>query len=305
LSRVPAFALALRRSHADIFHAHLTWPLAAKNALLAAIAARAPAVLATVQLYMDVPVSRGMAVQERLIAAGADRLVAVSQHNACCLEDLVHWPRRKMDVIRNAVAPARYQVAPNPALREALSGDSPLVLSVARMSPQKGLQHLLAAAAEVPEAVFALAGDGPERASLERLAGWLGVSDRIRFLGQRADIAALLAVCDVFVLPSLYEGLPVSVLEAMAAARPVLATAIGGTDEAITDGVSGMLVPPAQPAALAAALRRLLSDAGLRDRLGAAGQARVISDFSTREMVGRIADLYELLAPQVAARRPR
>lgn len=299
--RIPSFARALRQRRPAVFHAHLTWPLGAKNALLAGIAARIPALLVTVQLYMDVPVTRGMLMQQRLIAAAVDRFLPVSDHNAHGLETLLRWPRRKMDVVHNAIDPAPFARRPDRALRRALANERPLVLSVARLDPQKGHRHLLAAAAEVPEAVFALAGDGPERPALERLADRLSIRDRIRFLGERSDVADLLAACDVFVLPSLYEGLPISVLEAMAAERPVIATAIGGTEEVVIDGESGLLVPPAEPEAMASALRRLLEDAGLRARLAAAGRARVTTEFSAREMVRRVTELYELLSGPAAS----
>ena len=287
------FARALRVRRPHIFHAYLTWPLAAKNPLLAAIVARRPAVLATVQLYMNVPVTRPMLLQQRLIAAGVDRFMPVSRHNAACLEALLRWPRQKMRVIPNGLDPGPFTREPNVDLRRSLSDGRPLVLAVARLDPQKGHRYLLEAAAQVPEAVFALAGDGPDRAALEALAVDLGIRDRVRFLGRRSDIADLLAACDVFVLPSLYEGLPISLLEAMAAERAVIATAIGGTDEVVVHEQTGLLVPPAEPAALAAALRRLLADDALRRRLAVAGHDRVTSHFSIREMVARVSALYE------------
>ena len=107
-----------------------------------------------------------------------------------------------------------------------------------------------------------LVGEGDERSRLEQMARALGLAERVRFLGYRADIPELLAVCDLFVLPSLYEGLPLAVLEAMAASRPVVATAVGGTDEVVTDGES-YFVPPAEPAALTAAIRTILGDPSL------------------------------------------
>jgi glycosyltransferase involved in cell wall biosynthesis len=293
---IPWFARALRHRRPDVFHAHLTWPLGGKNALLAALVARVPAVLVTVQLYMDVPVTRPMLLQQRLIAAGVDRFLPVSEHNARSLEALLHWPRRKMDVVHNAIDLAPFGGRPDPALRQGLAGDRPLVLAVGRLDPQKGHRHLLVAATEVPDAMFALAGEGAERHPLEELADRLGVADRVRFLGERSDVPDLLAACDVFVLPSLYEGLPISLLEAMAAERPSIATAIGGVDEVVRDGESGLLVPPAEPRAMASALRRLLADAELRTRLAAAGRSLVTTEFSARDMVRRVTELYGLLS---------
>jgi glycosyltransferase involved in cell wall biosynthesis len=275
----------------------MTWPLGAKNALLAALAARIPRVVVTVQLHMDVPVTRPMRLQQQLIGRAVDRILPVSRHNALALEALLGWPRTRMEVIRNAVDAPAFDRPPNPALRAQLAGDPdrPMVLAVARLDPQKGHRHLLAAATDVPGAMFVLAGDGPERPALEALASTLGVADRVRFLGTRDDVPELLAASDAVVLPSLYEGLPISALEAMAARRPVVATAIGGTDEAVVDGETGLLVPPADPAALAAALRRVLEDAALARRLGAAGRERVEREFSAGRMAARVEDVYELL----------
>jgi glycosyltransferase involved in cell wall biosynthesis len=296
--RIPGFARALRRLRPDIFHVHLTWPLGAKNALLSAIASRVPAVVVTVQLYMDVPVTLGMRVQQRIIGRSVDRILPVSRHNAIRLEGQLGWPRSKMEVIHNAVDVAAFDRTPDPALRQVIGGpeDRPIVLVVARLDQQKGHRHLLAAAREIPEAVFALAGEGPLRSALEAMACDMGVRDRIRFLGERSDVPDLLAACDIFVLPSLYEGLPISVLEAMAARRPVVATAIGGTDEAVVHGETGLLVPPADPTSLAAAIRRVLADDELRARLGKAGRARVAERFSVESMVRRVIDVYELLS---------
>jgi glycosyltransferase involved in cell wall biosynthesis len=153
--------------------------------------------------------------------------------------------------------------------------------------------HLLAAAEHVPDAVFALAGDGAERHRLHGLARGLGVQDRVLFLGQRHDIPELLAVCDVVVVPSLDEGLSVAVLEAMALGRPVVATAVGGTPEAVHDGVTGLLVPPANPAQLAAAIRRIIEDGALAERLGDAARARAEAAFSAARMVERISAVYD------------
>jgi glycosyltransferase involved in cell wall biosynthesis len=171
------------------------------------------------------------------------------------------------------------------------------VLTVARLDEQKGQRYLLEAAAQVPQARFVLAGDGPLRTSLEAQARSLGLEQRVKFLGYRSDIPDLLAGCDVFVLPSLYEGLPLSILEAMSAGKPVIATQIGGTDEAVIPNETGLLIPPADPAALAAAIRKLLDDRPFARRLALAGQARVECEFSAATMVQRVTNVYtELLA---------
>ena len=136
-------------------------------------------------------------------------------------------------------------------------GDArPVVLTLARLDRQKGLTTLLEAAELVPEARFVVAGEGPERPMLEAQIRRLGLEHRVTLLGHRSDVPQLLAGCDLFVLPSLYEGLPVSILEAMAAEKPVVATAIGGTDEAVLHGSTGLLAPAGNAVALAAAIRQ-------------------------------------------------
>jgi glycosyltransferase involved in cell wall biosynthesis len=141
--------------------------------------------------------------------------------------------------------------------------------------------------------LFVLAGDGDERAALESQCAVLGLQERVLFLGYQQDVPNLLAHCDLFVLPSLYEGLPLAILEAMAAAKPVIATAVGGTGEVVVDGETGLLVPPGDPTALAGAIRKLLSDPPFARRLAAAGNVLVQRSFSTEAMVRRVSQVYE------------
>jgi glycosyltransferase involved in cell wall biosynthesis len=166
------------------------------------------------------------------------------------------------------------------------------VLTIARLDAQKGLGYLLEAAALVPEAVFVVAGEGPERAALESRARELGVSSQIIWLGYRDDIADLLACSDLFVLPSLFEGLPVALLEAMAAGRPVVASAIAGIDEVVAHEQTGLLVPPADSLALAGTIRAVLADPARAGRLALAGQTHVSHEFSVERMLTQLTDCY-------------
>lgn len=295
--RVPRAMQELRRVHASVFHAHLSWPLSCKYGLLAAILARVPAIVATEQLFVDYPWDRAILLQHRLMMLKIDRYVAVSEHVAQRLRATFHVPRQKLEVIYNAIPTERFDRPSDPGFRRTLSvmDDRPVVLTIARLDEQKGLKYLLQAAQSVPEAVFILVGDGPERSTLEAQARSLGVDGRVVFLGHRRDIPELLANCDLFVLPSLFEGLPVSVLEAMASGKPVIASNIGGTDEAVVHGVSGLLVPPGDAAALAAAIQKLLFDVPLREALGAAGKARAVKLFSAESMVQQVSSLYDTL----------
>ncbi|MBI3952199.1 MAG: glycosyltransferase [Acidobacteria bacterium] len=292
---LPRFIGELRAEHPAVFHAHLNSPLSCKDGLIAAGLARVPAIVATAHLFMELPLTRFVRAQQRFVATAVDRYIAVSHEVAGRLRRTFYIPARKISVVHNGIYPTRFNGPVNTALRATLTGSSkqPVVLILARLDQQKGHRYLLEAAALVPEAVFVLAGDGPERANLEAQAQRLGLNNRVLFLGYRQDAPDLLACCDLFVLPSLFEGLPLSILEAMAANKPVIASAISGNNEAIVHGETGLLVPPADPTALAAAIRMVLSNRELARRLAAAGRARVYKEFSAEGMVQRVTHIYE------------
>lgn len=300
IRRLLQFIRALRTECPVIFHAHLTWPLSCKYGLVAAILARTPAIVATAQLYVDpweLPKKCFLYAQPRIIATGIDRYLAVSQAVALQLCHSFHIPAKKIELVPNGIPLATFNRSTNIRLRAALTQDPkrPIVLTVARLDKQKGHRYLIEAATHVPEAIFVLAGEGPDRVMLEAQASALGVDDRIVFLGYREDIPDLLACCDLFVLPSLYEGLPLSILEAMAAGKPVIASAIGGNNEVITHGETGLLVPPADSISLARAMQRLLSDSVLAQRLATAGKVHVYQKFSAETMVRRVTQIYDEL----------
>jgi glycosyltransferase involved in cell wall biosynthesis len=285
----------LRAERPSVFHAHLTWPLAAKFGLVAAIVARVPAVVATVQLIPEFDLDRSSKVQLRLLSRYMGRYIAVSEDIASRLVRDFAWPRRKIEVIYNAVDAGRFRNQDGSALRKRLTGghDRPLVLTCARLDPQKGYEVLLEAATALPDVAFAFAGDGPERATLEARSASLGLADRVQFLGFRADIPRLLDACDVFALPSLYEGSSLAVLEAMAARRPVVSSDIGGTNELITHGRSGMLVRPGDAAALADVIAHLLAEPGLRAHLTQCAAERVEREFTPAAMADAVQRIYD------------
>jgi glycosyltransferase involved in cell wall biosynthesis len=301
LSRLPAFVRAIRAERPALLHAHLTWPLSCKYGLLAATVARVPAVVATAHTHLlpEMVSKRSVTVQPRFIAAMVDRYLAVSDSVAGQLHRDLHIPLAKIQVVRNGIDLTRWQRARNEALRARLTcGRSlPIVVSVARLDPNKGLHHLVDAAVGVPDAVFIVAGDGPERATLESRALARGVGDRVRFVGHHHDVAELLACADVFVLPSLSEGLPLSVMEAMAAGVPVIGTSIAGVAELVTPGETGLLVPPADAVALTTALRTLLSDPARARALARAAHARALREFGSDRVTHCVSAVYrELLA---------
>jgi glycosyltransferase involved in cell wall biosynthesis len=294
-SMVP-IARALRAERASVFHVHQTWSLSCRYGIVAAAMARVPVRIATAQLFVEMPPLAGIDLQHALLTRCLHRHVAVSKFVASRLQARFRVPAAKIVVIPNA---AKTDAMASPVPRSVLAPDdgTPVVLTVARLDGQKGITHLLDAISAMPRASFAIAGDGPNRAALEARAASLGLNDRVRFLGHRQDVPSLLAASDLFVLPSLYEGLPLSVLEAMAAGVPVIATAIGGTDEVVRDGETGTLVQPADAGALASAIARTLADRERASRLALAARSLVAREYSVPAMVRAVSRLYdELLA---------
>jgi sugar transferase (PEP-CTERM/EpsH1 system associated) len=174
-----------------------------------------------------------------------------------------------------------------------------IIGTVGRFVEPKGYSYLLEAMVELRKQNSniraLLVGDGSLRLAMEEKAETLDLPDILVFTGIRRDVPMILALLDVFVLPSLWEGLPIALLEAMAAGLPVVATRVGGVPEVVVDGVTGFLVPPRDPQALADAILRLLRDPDLRRRMGEAGHARVAEHFSVEQMVGKTEALYEQL----------
>jgi glycosyltransferase involved in cell wall biosynthesis len=171
--------------------------------------------------------------------------------------------------------------------------------TIARLTEQKGHRYLLEALPEIvrkqPAAFFVFAGDGPLRESLESRVSSLGIQKHVRFLGFRSDIPELMASFDAFVLPSLYEGLPNAVLEAMACGKPVIATAVDGTPEAVVHGATGWLVPPRDPPALAEAVLRFCSDPRLMRTLGRHARERALKRFGIDRQITAFDELYRQL----------
>src|SRR5207249_9115782 len=165
-----------------------------------------------------------------------------------------------------------------------LGAGVPLVGVLSRLNPKKGVGVFVEAAAQLaaafPEAVFLVVGDGGSRRELEGLTGRLGLGSRVRFTGFRRDVPAILSEMAVCVLPSLTEALPNVLLEAMAAGVPVVATRVGGNEEVVAQGITGLLVPPGKAEPLANALRALLENPGRASEFGRAGRQRVRELFS-------------------------
>jgi len=231
-----------------------------------------------------------------------DRVIAVSDEIARSVRRWFGVPRERIDVVYNGVDTEVFtpDAGARVAARARLGARGPVVLFLSALTRQKGVHVLLralpAVLAACPDVTVAVAGDGGYAAEARQLAQALGVSHAVTFLGRVEHGAApsLMAACDVFVLPTLrQEGLPFAVLEAMACARPVIVSRIGGVPSVVGDGDNGLLVPPGEERALAAALTRVVSDLALAERLGARARATIERGYSAAAMVRGTAETFE------------
>ncbi len=297
-------ARRLRSLHADVLHTH--------TALAANVVSRAAGRLGGAAVVSHVHIENHFRPNRlaRTVHTALDnssarlsaRVLAVSDDTRRALL-AQGYPPRLVEVVHNGIDVEAEAAKHGAGLRAELGvpEDALLLGELARLCDVKGQRELIEAVALVPGVHAALAGadleqGGAYRAMLERLAQERGAGDRVHFLGFRDDAGALLDQLDVVVLPSWIEGLPVTVLEAMAHAKPVIATPVGGTAELVADGETGLLVPARDPGRLAEAIRSLAADPELRRRLGAAGRERVGREFSESEMTRRVLEVYDAVA---------
>ncbi len=223
---------------------------------------------------------------ERLASNWCDRLISVSDEGARVARKHGIGPPSKVVTIHNGIPDCTERA-------DLSSGRVPVITMVARFCAQKDHEVLLRAFAGIkPGPRLRLIGDGPLRESCEQLAAELGIHDHIDFLGDRDDVPSLLASSDMFVLASNYEMLPISLLEAMRAGLPVIASAVGGVAEVVVHGESGLLVPPKSVPLLAEALTRLVEDRDLRLRLGRAARQRFNDRFQYSRQIELTRSVY-------------
>jgi glycosyltransferase involved in cell wall biosynthesis len=256
------------------------------------------------------PRERGVkALLEALVIQLADRVVV----NAETLRPQGRAGQRTA-VIPSGVDTERFHpVAGERAAAKARLGfaaDRPLIGTVGRLEARKGTSTLLEAFARIEgrdseEPMLVIAGDGPLNDELRALATRLGIADRVRLLGDRSDVREVLAALDVFVLPSRTEGMSNALLEAMAMARPIVATAVGGTPEVLSGEAAGVLVPADDPATMATGVARLLAEPALAARLGEAARRRVEERYGARAMVRRLEAVYAAVAESGLSARVR
>ena len=291
---VTELAQWLRRNEIDLVHAHMY--RAEIVGTRAAVAAGTPVIVATVHS------SRVRSDGDRALLASLtpamDRLIVPSESIARKVR--AEGRHARFAVIPNGVDLSRF-ASPVPPCRLrnefGIPADAPLLGVVARLEPEKGHRHLVAAMPSIlraaPDAWLAIVGEGSEADALRAQAADLGVDERVVFTGRRDDVTAITADVTIALLPSLREAQGISILEAMALSRPVVAAAVGGIPEVITDGVDGLLVPPADPAVLADAVVRLINDPTLRDRIAEAGYRTVAERFSIDAQVRRTEEAYD------------
>lgn len=242
---------------------------------------------------------------EKLTLPITDKLIVVSKLNIeKGLADGIGMPDDYI-VIRSGIELDRFghPQVPCAETRAAwgIPMDAQVVGTVTRLSAQKAPLDFIRAAAVIaqthPKTWFVMVGDGPLRAEVEALATELGITDRLVLTGLRRDVPELMAAFDIFVLSSLWEGLPRVLPQAMASGLPIVATACDGSAEAVEEGINGFLVPPGEPIALAERVCQLLGDTILAAQMGATGLERV-AEFSDQQMVSQIAELYQDLLAQ-------
>jgi glycosyltransferase involved in cell wall biosynthesis len=236
---------------------------------------------------------------ERLLWRVPDAIVCVGHEQARAFRDFYGIPEKRVDVIWNGTDAPQPALAPEVAALLPKDG-TPVIGSISTLIPQKGLDDLLQAAALLRDRgrkfLLLLAGQGTLRASLEERAAQLNLQDHVKFLGWVNDASArALPACDIFVQSSHWEAMSVVVLEAMAQAKPVVATTVGENTRVLTNEQDGLLVPPRSPAALADALARVIEDAALRRRLGDAAQRRYRESCTISSMVRHHEQLYARL----------
>lgn len=303
-------ARLIRRVRPRILHTH-TAKAGALGRLAALLAgdARPPLVLHTfhghvLRGYFDPVRTAGFRQLERWLARMSTALIAVSPQVRDDLVALGVAPRESFVVIRLGIE-LEERVAADAQQRaetRRLLGIPPdrfAVGWIGRMTGVKRIEDVLLAFRRLREsgadACLCLVGDGPDRPVVERRAHELGVMRHTLFLGYQEDVAPFYAVFDALVLPSLNEGTPVSAIEALAAARPVVATRVGGVPDVVREGVDGFLVDPGAVDDLAERLARLAADPGLRERMGAAGRARVLPRYAVDRLVDDVDRLYRSL----------
>jgi glycosyltransferase involved in cell wall biosynthesis len=293
------FARLLVRGQFQIVHSHMFWSSLFASPI--AWACRVPIIVET--LHGTEAWRTGWKANckvDRATTRFVSKYVAVCESDARFLGNKKHVPERKIAIIHNGVDTRRFAVPQDArsAIRHALGfteADFVLIM-VARLHPGKGHRVLLDAMRQLlhfyPKLKLICLGEGEGEPELRALRESFGLAHCIRLVGHQQNVPEWLAAADVNVLPSFYEGLPLTILEAMASGLPTVASNVGGIPEAIEDGISGLLVPPGNPYRLAEAVSLLLRDTATRVRIGRAAHARILQSFVLEQQVSSTEKMY-------------
>jgi glycosyltransferase involved in cell wall biosynthesis len=287
----------LRRERVQILHTHMfgsnMW-----GCLLARLA-RVPVLVCHEHMWSYGGGRLRTWVDRWLIARSSDAFIAVSEAGLKSMIEVEHIRPSDVVLVRNGI-PAVPPGEPG-VVRAALGIDeaAPVITAIGTLRTEKAYEVLIEATAELvgelPDLRVLIAGAGPEREKLESLISELGLAGTVTLLGVRGDVPDILASSDLAVCCSDFEGGPLSVMEYMGAGLPVIGTRVGGLPELVRDGENGLLIPPRDPAALAAAARTLLADSGLRKKMGEAGRELREGEFGIDAYMERIEALYRRL----------
>lgn len=284
----------LRRERIDVLHSHM-FRSSVPGTILGRLS-RVPVVISHEHSWSfeGRPVRR--LVDRNLIARGSDAFVAVSDDDRQLMIDVERIPPAKIRLVRNGIPPLPPGHAEHIRKELGIAPNDPLVGAIGVLRKEKAFGVLIAAAdllaKDIPNLRVIIAGTGPEKAALEHLIATLGLEQTVTLIGQRRDVPDILAALDVAVLCSNREGGPLAMKEYMAAAKPIVATSVGGIPELIEDGVHGLLVDSQDPPALAGAIGRLLRDRELGAQLGAEARKRQLAELGIDAMVRRFEELY-------------
>ncbi len=288
----------MREFRPDVIHTH---NYVLRYVLPPALLQNPPLIVHTIHNMAHLEVDRlGMWLQRHTFGSRVHPVV-IAEEGAASFERVYAMPRPPL--IRNGIAVARYAAASAQRdtwrAKHGFSAGDLLLVCVARYHQQKNHKTLIeafaAGPAKLPNAKLLLAGDGHLRADVEAQVRTCGLTSKVHFLGRRDDVPELLAACDVFALASLWEGNPLSVMEAMAVGLPSVVTSVGGVPELVTHQKQGLVVPPGDAAALSAALMRLATDPAMRRAMGVAAAKRAQTEFDDKNMVEAYESLYDQL----------
>lgn len=289
-------AREFRRYRIHIAHTH-SWATVMEG-IIGARLARVPIIIHGEHGTMKTETKLHIQIQ-RALWHSTDQMLAVSNVLRENLQRQFNFPKEKIRVIANGVDLSRFALtrqSDDYKTRLGLPANALVFGAIGRVVPVKAYPTLLQAAKlifdEIPMAHLVMVGDGPQLEALVQLAEEYQIAARVHFLGARKDVPEILRAFDVFVLSSESEGMSNTILEAMASARPVVATAVGGNPELVVDRETGLLVPPHDPPAMAAAIMKLLRDTALCRQMGWLGRQRVEEKFSLEVMVQNYANIY-------------